>query len=75
MKKFENSSSDDCQVSLAEGTARARAGEVSCPVGHMSHVPRGGVSWSGPCTVSSNASWVMVSCGPLPLDRMTDRHD
>ena len=41
MKKFENSSNDDCQVSLAEGTARARAGEVSCPGGSHVSCPEG----------------------------------
>ena len=54
MNKFEQVSSDDHQMSVAGG----RAGRFS---GLMSK----GAGAGGPCTVRSNASWVMVT-GELP---------
>ena len=64
MYKFEQVSSDDHQMSLAGGRASARAGEG---VSQRCHVcGGGGGAGIRPCTVSSNASCVMVY-GNTPL--------
>ena len=57
MNKFEQVSSDGHQMSGR-----------GCP-----HVPCvEGVGLGVPCTLRFNPSWVMVTWGPPPLNRMTD---
>ena len=57
------------QGGWAEGGCKVRShvwGWGPCRV--RSHIWRGG----GPCRARSNASWVMVTYGPLPLNRITN---
>ena len=83
MNIFEQVSSDDHQMSLAVPCLMPGGGvglpevQDSCPgngngVGAYYHVSYLGGVW--PCTVRSNASWVIVTWATLWTDWLTDRH-